>query len=86
MRLFQVGVEQIKPKEAVDLTQKMFENDMISKQHIRRGLVRLFWRYDDIILDFPRAGGVVCQIVAYLHLRMLIPGKIVTQIPEEIRE
>lgn len=56
MRLFQVAIEQVKPREVADLVKNVFLNEgLITKQQIRRGLVRLFWRLEDILLDFPRA-------------------------------
>jgi hypothetical protein len=58
MRLYQVAIEQVKPREAADLTKILFEQEqgkLITKQQIRRGLVRLFWKLDDILLDVPKA-------------------------------
>lgn len=86
MRLFQVSIEIIRPKEATDIVYQLFTANKISKQQIRRALVRLFWRFDDIITDYPKGYNVLGQILAYLKLRKLITGKVATQIPEEIRE
>jgi hypothetical protein len=48
--------------------------------------MRLFWKFDDIIIDYPKAPNVLAQILAYFKLRNLTVGKILTQIPEELRE
>ena len=76
MRLFQVALEQVKPKEAAEITRIIFENGVINKQQIRRGLVRLFWRFDDILLDVPLAPQLLAQTLSFLHLRQLVSGKI----------
>jgi hypothetical protein len=49
----------IRPKESTDITYKLFKLDGISKQQIRRALVRLFWRFDDILIDYPKAHPVL---------------------------
>lgn len=48
--------------------------------------MRLFWKFEDILLDYPKAMSVLAQSIAYLKLRNMIQGKIITQIPFEIRE
>lgn len=48
--------------------------------------MRLFWRFEDILLDYPKAMSVLAQSIAYLKLRTMIPGKVITQIPLELRE
>lgn len=47
--------------------------------------MRLIWRFEDILLDYPKALNVLAQSIAYLSLRAMIPGRIITQIPEELR-
>jgi len=37
----------------------VFSDGFITKQQIRRGLVRLFWRLEDILLDYPKANQVL---------------------------
>lgn len=87
MRLFQVAIEQVKPREVADLVKNVFLNEgLITKQQIRRGLVRLFWRLEDMLLDFPRANQVIAQIMVFLHLRQIMSSKILTQIPKEMRQ
>lgn len=59
MRLYQVALEQGKPREVADITKNLFEIEsgrLITKQQIRRALVRLFWKFEDILLDVPHAG------------------------------
>ncbi len=85
MRLFQICIEMIKPKEATDIAFKLFQDAYISKQQIRRALARLFWKFSDILIDYPKGHNVLGQILAYLKLRNLVTGKIVTQIPEDVR-
>jgi hypothetical protein len=46
--------------------------------------MRLIWRFEDILLDYPKALNVMAQGIAYLKLRALIPGRIITQIPKEL--
>ena len=53
MRLFQVAIEQVKPKEVAVIVKYLFQLGLVTKQQIRRGLVRLFWRLEDILLDHP---------------------------------
>jgi hypothetical protein len=46
----------VKPREVAELTKLLFDTKgerIITKQQIRRGLVRLFWRFEDILLDVP---------------------------------
>ena len=86
MRLIQISIEIIRPKESTDLIFKLFSQDQITKQQIRRGLVRLFWKFEDILIDYPKGHNVLGQILAYLKLRGLLTGKIVTQIPLQTRE
>eukprot|EP00347_Sterkiella_histriomuscorum_P006178 403353763 len=86
MRLLQVSIEQVKPREVADLVKNVFIDGVITKQQIRRGLVRLFWRLEDILLDYPRANQVLAQIMVFLHLRQIMSSKILTQIPREIRQ
>jgi hypothetical protein len=41
-----------------ELTKLLFDIEgerIITKQQIRRGLVRLFWKFEDILLDVPKA-------------------------------
>lgn len=60
---------------------------LITKQQIRRGLVRLFWKFEDILLDVPQAPQIMAQILSFLSLRLLISsGGILTQMPVEVRE
>ena len=59
MRLIQVGIEEIKPKEMADVVKKLYHEDFITKQQIRRGLMRLIWRFEDILLDYPKALNVL---------------------------
>lgn len=86
MRLYQVAIEQVKPREAADLTRIEIENGILTKQQLRRGLVRLFWKFEDIMIDVPLAPKVLAQLLAYLKLRGVISGRAITQIPPEIRE
>jgi hypothetical protein len=59
MRLYQVALEQGKPREVSDLTRDLTTAGIITKQQIRRGLVRLFWKFEDILLDAPLATQVL---------------------------
>jgi hypothetical protein len=58
MRLLQVSIEVIRAKDATDITQSLFNANLITKQQIRRALVRLFWRFEDICIDYPKAPNV----------------------------
>lgn len=88
MRLYQVAIEQVKPREVADLTLILFEmSGLLTKQQIRRGLVRLFWKLEDILLDVPNATQVLAQILQFLHVRKVVsPAGIITQMPKEVRE
>lgn len=56
MRLYQVALEHGKSKEAADLTDSLVTSKVVTKQQIRRGLMRLFWKFEDILLDVPLVG------------------------------
>ena len=56
MRLYQVALEQGKTREAADLTKSLVTKRVVTKQQIRRALMRLFWKFEDILLDVPYAG------------------------------
>jgi hypothetical protein len=66
MRLYQVAIEQVKPRESADLTKGLIDHGFITKQQIRRALVRLFWKLEDILIDAPNASQILAQIVSYL--------------------
>lgn len=50
-----MAIEQVKAKEVAEIVKTLFTDNVITKQQIRRGLVRLFWRLEDIMLDYPKA-------------------------------
>lgn len=68
-----------------DIIRDLFIDSIITKQQIRRGIVRVFWRLEDIMLDYPKANQILSQIIVFLHLRSLISNKILTHVPAEIR-
>lgn len=59
MRLFQVAIETVKVREVANIVREIFTDGLITKQQIRRGLVRLFWRLEDIMLDYPKANQIL---------------------------
>ena len=81
-----MAIEQVKPREVADLLKNLIEKGaveggttaIITKQQIRRGLSRLLWRFDDIMIDVPLAPQILAQVISYLRLRHLVSGVIVT--------
>jgi hypothetical protein len=49
--------------------------------------VRLFWKFEDILIDVPLAAQFLAQLLSFLHLRQVIsPAGILTQIPQDVLE
>lgn len=38
------------------------------------------------MLDYPKAGQILAQLMIFLHLRQVVSGKILTQLPVEVRD
>jgi len=48
--------------------------------------VRLFWKLEDILIDQPKATEILAQLMASFILKRIISSRIISQIPEEVRE
>ena len=49
--------------------------------------MRLFWKFEDILLDVPKAPQFLAQILSFLNLRDVISASgILTQMPSDVRE
>ena len=77
-RLCQVALETFKIQPLIEISELMHEVDLATKQQIRRGLMRLLWKIEDIQIDIPRVFEFMAQILMGLKLKFLVPQKILT--------
>lgn len=63
-------------EDSAGLCMKLFEEGLVNKQNIRRGLVRLCSHFEELLeLDNPRAGEHLVVLLALLGKSNLISAK-----------
>lgn len=76
MKLFHVGLEKQRTQDVADLCANLFEKGLISKQNVRRGLVRLCAHFEELVeLEHPKGAEHLVDLIALLSKSNLISVK-----------
>jgi hypothetical protein len=76
MKLFHIGLEKERTEDVADLCANLFEIGLISKQNVRRGLVRLCAHFEELVeLDNPKGADHLVDLVTILSKSNLISAK-----------
>jgi len=76
MKLFQIGLEKERVEDVANLCECLFLENLLSKQNVRRGLVRLCAHFEELVeLDNPRGGEHLVELIKVLSKTNLISAK-----------
>lgn len=82
MRLFQIGVEKERIEDVTALCEQLYSDSLLTKQQIRRGLVRLCSHFCEMVEpDNPLAIMHIAQLLVTMRACNMISGRTLTMLP-----